>query len=141
MHAQVLHEMDVSRSNLRTNILQALCATPPFTMPKATKAMKAMKKATAPTPKMKAMKSRKDILFSNKRRNAIANPSGARRPSLANPSGARLRRAVLDPHHHSEAKQTTIIIHIVVVVGFVSVWWCGSGRAATRPAHRKQTQI
>ena len=42
---------------VRSNILQALFATPPFTMPKAMKAMKKAKKAAAPAPKaMKAMK-------------------------------------------------------------------------------------
>ena len=47
---------------LKANILQALVATPPFTMPTVMKSMKATKKATAPAPKaMKAMN--KDNVF------------------------------------------------------------------------------
>ena len=48
------------------------------------------------------------------------------------------RRAALDPHHHTKAKQTTTKTHIVVVVGFVSVWWCGPRGA--RPAPPPQTK-
>ena len=52
------------------------------------------------------------------------------------------RRAALDPHHHIKAKQTTTITHIVVVVGCVSVWWCGSRGASPHPQTKaKQMRI